>query len=118
MGLYNSTRRDDQVRVNSELTQEKQRCLDAISLAQQGIKVALISSGDAGIYGMAGLFIELIQKLNFQFRPSFAIHPGISSLQLAASLAGAPLMNDFCAISLSDKLTPWETIKKRIKDNL
>jgi len=106
--------RDDQVRINSELTQEKQRCADAISLAQQGIKVALISSGDAGIYGMAGLLIELIQKLETQFRPSFAIHPGISSLQLAAALAGAPLMNDFCAISLSDKLTPWETIKKRI----
>ena len=100
------------------MTQEKQRCLDAISLAQQGIKVALISSGDAGIYGMAGLLIELIQKLDFQFRPSFAVHPGISSLQLAASLAGAPLMNDFCAISLSDKLTPWETIKKRINGAL
>ena len=118
LDLLNPLKRDDQVRINSELTQEKQRCLDAISLAQQGIKVALISSGDAGIYGMAGLLIELIQKLDFQFRPSFAIHPGISSLQLAASLAGAPLMNDFCAISLSDKLTPWETIKKRINGAL
>ncbi len=118
LDLLNPLMRDDQVRINSELTQEKQRCLDAISLAQQGIKVALISSGDAGIYGMAGLLIELIQKLDFQFRPSFAIHPGISSLQLAASLAGAPLMNDFCAISLSDKLTPWETIRKRINGAL
>ncbi len=118
LDLLNPLMRDDQVRINSELTQEKQRCLDAISLAQQGIKVALISSGDAGIYGMAGLLIELIQKLEFQFRPSFAIHPGISSLQLAASLAGAPLMNDFCAISLSDKLTPWETIKERINGAL
>ena len=114
LDLLDPLRRDDQVRINSELTQEKQRCADAISLAQQGIKVALISSGDAGIYGMAGLLIELIQKLDTQFRPSFAVHPGISSLQLAAALAGAPLMNDFCAISLSDKLTPWETIKKRI----
>jgi len=114
LDLLNPLMRDDQVRINSELTQEKKRCADAISLAQQGIKVALISSGDAGIYGMAGLLIELIQKIDTQFRPSFAIHPGISSLQLAAALAGAPLMNDFCAISLSDKLTPWETIKKRI----
>ncbi len=118
LDLLNPLMRHDQVRINSELTQEKQRCLDAISLAQQGIKVALISSGDAGIYGMAGLLIELIQKIDFQFRPSFAIHPGISSLQLAASLAGAPLMNDFCAISLSDKLTPWENIKKRINGAL
>jgi len=114
LDLLNPLMRDDQVRIDSELTQEKQRCADAINLAQQGIKVALISSGDAGIYGMAGLLIELIQTLEIQFRPSFAIHPGISSLQLAAALAGAPLMNDFCAISLSDKLTPWETIKKRI----
>jgi len=118
LDLLNPLMRDDQVRINSELTQEKQRCAEAISLAQQGIKVALISSGDAGIYGMAGLLIELIQKLDTEFRPSFAIHPGISSLQLAAALAGAPLMNDFCAISLSDKLTPWETIKKRINGAL
>ena len=118
LDLLNPLMRDDQIRIDSELTQEKQRCAEAISLAQQGIKVALISSGDAGIYGMAGLLIELIQKLETQFRPSFAIHPGISSLQLAAALAGAPLMNDFCAISLSDKLTPWEIIKKRIKGAL
>jgi len=118
LDLLKPLMRDDQIKINSELTQEKQRCADAISLAQQGIKVALISSGDAGIYGMAGLLIELIQKVDTQLRPSFAIHPGISSLQLAASLAGAPLMNDFCAISLSDKLTPWETIKKRINGAL
>ena len=118
LDLLNPLIRDDQLRIDSELTQERQRCADAISFAQQGIKVALISSGDAGIYGMAGLLIELIQKLDTQSRPSFAIHPGISSLQLAASLAGAPLMNDFCAISLSDKLTPWETIKKRINGAL
>jgi len=118
LDLLKPLMRDDQIRINSELTQEKQRCADAISFAQQGIKVALISSGDAGIYGMAGLLIELIQKLDTQFRPSFAVHPGISSLQLAAALAGAPLMNDFCAISLSDKLTPWETIKKRINGAL
>ena len=118
LDLLSPLMRDDQIRINSELTQEKQRCDEAISLAQQGIKVALISSGDAGIYGMAGLLIELIQKLDTQHRPLFAIHPGISSLQLAAALAGAPLMNDFCAISLSDKLTPWEVIKKRINGAL
>jgi len=110
--------RHDQMRINSELTKEKERCLEAISLAEQGIKVALVSSGDSGIYGMAGLLVELIQKIDISLRPSFLIHPGISSFQLAASLAGAPLMNDFCAISLSDKLTPWEVIEKRINGAL
>ncbi len=118
LDLLEPLMRNDQIRVNSELTQEKQRCHEAISLAEEGIKVAIISSGDSGIYGMAGLLIELIQKLDINFRPSITIHPGISSLQLAASLAGAPLMNDFCAISLSDKLTPWKIIEKRIKGAL
>ena len=118
LDLLEPLRRDDQISINSELTQEKQRCNKAISLAGEGIKVALISSGDSGIYGMAGLLIELIQRLDIKLRPSFSIHPGISSFQLAASLAGAPLMNDFCAISLSDKLTPWENIEKRINGAL
>jgi len=118
LDILDPLRRDDQIRINSELTQEKQRCNEAISLAEEGIKVALISSGESGIYGMAGLLIELIQKLDNGLRPAFTIHPGISSLQLAASLAGAPLMNDFCAISLSDKLTPWETIENRINGAL
>ncbi len=118
LDLLEPLMRDDQIRINSELKHEKQRCADAISLAQEGIKVALISSGDSGIYGMAGLLIELMQKIESSLRPSFLIHPGISSLQLAASLAGAPLMNDFCAVSLSNKLTPWETIEKRINGAL
>ena len=63
---------------------------------------------------MAGLLLELIQKVNKEFRPSFEVHPGISSMQVAAALGGAPLTNDFCSISLSDKLTPWELIEKRI----
>ena len=67
---------------------------------------------------MAGLLLELIQNLDKTVRPSSTIHPGISCIQLAASLAGSPLMNDFCAISLSDKLTPWEIIEKRIKGAL
>ena len=118
LDLLEPLMRNDQIRINSELTQEKERCSKAISLAQEGIKVALISSGDSGIYGMAGLLIEMVQKIDNNFRPYFAIHPGISSMQLAASLAGAPLMNDFCVISLSDKLTPWETIEKRINGAL
>ena len=114
LNLIKPLKRKDQIMIESNLTEERERCEKAIKLAEEGIKVALISSGDAGFYGMAGLFLELIQKVNKDFRPSFEVHPGISSMQLAAAIGGAPLMNDFCSISLSDKLTPWETIEKRI----
>ena len=114
LDLLKPLKRKDQVLIESNLTEEKERCEKAIKLAEEGIKVALISSGDSGIYGMAGLLLELIQKVNKEFRPSFEVHPGISSMHLAAALGGAPLMNDFCSISLSDKLTPWESIEKRI----
>jgi cobalt-precorrin 5A hydrolase/precorrin-3B C17-methyltransferase len=80
--------------------------------------VALISSGESGFYGMAGLLLELLQKIKKKSRPYFEVHPGISSVQLAAALSGAPLMNDFCSISLSDKLTPWSLIEKRIEGAL
>lgn len=114
LDLLEPLQRYDQIRIDSELTEEIDRCKKAINLAEEGIKVAIISSGDSGIYGMAGLLLEIIHKVEKEFRPSLFIHPGISSMQLAASIAGAPLMNDFCAISLSDKLTPWETIEQRI----
>ena len=118
LDLIKSLRRNDQVCIESNLTEEKQRCEKAIKLSQEGIKVALISSGESGFYGMAGLLLELIQKLKKEDRPYFVVHPGISSVQLAAALGGAPLMNDFCSISLSDKLTPWELIQKRIRGAL
>ena len=118
LDLLDPLLREDQIRIDSEITEEKKRCEKAISLAQEGIKVALVSSGDSSIYGMAGLLLELIQNLEKTVRPPFIIHPGISCIQLAASLAGAPLMNDFCAVSLSDKLTPWEIIQKRIEGAL
>ncbi len=114
LNLIKPLARKDQVLLESNLTEERERCEKAIKLAEEGIKVALVSSGDSGIYGMAGLLLELIQKISKEFRPSFEVHPGISSMQLAAALGGAPLMNDFCSISLSDKLTPWEYIEKRI----
>ncbi len=107
--------RDDQVRIESKLTCEKERCLQAIQLAQQGVKVALISSGDVGIYGMAGIALEMYMKYPESHRPLLHIKPGISAVQKAASLIGCPLMNDFCIISLSDLLTPWQVILKRIQ---
>ena len=104
-----------QVRRDGQLTKEWERCSDALALAQQGAKVALVSSGDSGIYGMAGLAMELWLQLPIDERPQFQVHPGISALQLAAARAGAPLMHDFCTVSLSDRLTPWTVIEQRLK---
>jgi len=118
LDLIKPLKRSDQVLIDSKLTEEKERCSKTIKLAEEGIKVALISSGESGIYGMAGLLLELLQKINKKYRPYFEVHPGISSVQLAAALSGAPLMNDFCSISLSDKLTPWSLIEKRIEGAL
>jgi len=118
LDLIKPLKRSDQVLIESKLTQEKERCSKAIKLAEEGIKVALISSGESGFYGMAGLILELLQKIKKESRPYFEVHPGISSVQLAAALSGAPLMNDFCSISLSDKLTPWSLIEKRIEGAL
>ena len=118
LDLIKPLKRADHVLIESKLTEEKDRCTKAIKLAEEGIKVALISSGESGFYGMAGLLLELLQKIKKQYRPYFEVHPGISSVQLAAALSGAPLMNDFCSISLSDKLTPWSLIKQRIEGAL
>ncbi|MFS8778252.1 precorrin-3B C(17)-methyltransferase [Synechococcus sp. W70.1] len=98
------------------ITQEVQRAQRAIALAQQGLQVAVISSGDAGIYGMAGLVLECLARAGWDgIRPSLEVLPGISALQAAAARLGAPLMQDFCAISLSDRLTPWPAIEQRLQ---
>jgi len=118
LDLIKPLKRNDQVLIESKLTEEKERCSKAIKLAEEGIKVALISSGESGFYGMAGLLLEFLQKIKKEYRPYFEVHPGISSVQLAAAISGAPLMNDFCSVSLSDKLTPWSLIEKRIEGAL
>ena len=97
------------------ITQEKQRAERAIKLAQWGLKVAVISSGDCGIYGMAGLVLEILAQQRWDGKsPSVEVFSGITALQSLAAKIGSPLMHDFCAISLSDLLTPWEVIEKRI----
>jgi cobalt-precorrin 5A hydrolase/precorrin-3B C17-methyltransferase len=97
------------------ITQERQRAERAIELAQWGLTVAVVSSGDCGIYGMAGLVLEELQRMSWDGKtPGVQVFPGITALQAAASRVGAPLMHDFCAISLSDLLTPWEAIEKRL----
>ncbi|HIK44303.1 MAG TPA: precorrin-3B C(17)-methyltransferase, partial [Leptolyngbyaceae cyanobacterium M65_K2018_010] len=97
------------------ITQERERAERAIALAQWGLTVAVVSSGDCGIYGMAGLVLEQLQATGWDgTTPAVQVYPGISALQAAAARVGAPLMHDFCAISLSDLLTPWEVILQRL----
>ncbi|WP_072207665.1 precorrin-3B C(17)-methyltransferase [Mastigocoleus testarum] len=98
------------------ITKERQRAQRAIELANWGLIVAVVSSGDCGIYGMAGLVLEELKVCGWDGKtPGIEIFPGITALQAAASRVGTPLMHDFCAISLSDLLTPWEIIEKRLQ---
>ncbi len=97
------------------ITQEQQRADRAIALARWGLSVAVISSGDCGIYAMAGLVLETLEAQGWDgHTPAVTSYPGISALQAAAARVGAPLMHDFCAISLSDLLTPWPVIETRL----
>ena len=104
-----------QLRLDGVLGKEQERCATALAMACQGQRVALVSSGDSGIYGLAGLALACWLNLPEQERPGFAVHPGISALQMAAARLGGPLVHDFCVISLSDKLTPWSTIQQRLR---
>ena len=102
--------------VSMELGQELERAARAVELAQEGRSVAVVSSGDAGVYGMSGPVFRVLADRNWDgARPEVITVPGISALQSAASLLGSPLMQDFCAISLSDLLTPWEAIRRRLE---
>jgi cobalt-precorrin 5A hydrolase / precorrin-3B C17-methyltransferase len=96
---------------------ETERARLALDLAAAGKQVALVSSGDAGIYGLATLVFELVDR---EERRDWAtieivVSPGVSAMQAAAARAGAPLGHDFCAVSLSDLLTPWPTIRTRLE---
>lgn len=99
-----------------ELGEEERRVRTALDLAALGRTVALVSSGDPGIYAMASLVFELLERGGEDSwrRIEIRVSPGISALQAAAARAGAPLGHDFCAISLSDLLTSWEAIERRI----
>ncbi|MCX5891567.1 MAG: precorrin-3B C(17)-methyltransferase [Deltaproteobacteria bacterium] len=103
---------------------EVQRCQAALDRALAGDRVALVSSGDAGIYGMAGLVLEICAARRLKVSPPDAnaevdfyleVIPGVPALAAGAALLGAPLMHDFASISLSDLLTPWETILRRLE---
>ena len=99
--------------VQNGMRKEVDRCQDAIDIAKTGKKGAVISSGDAGIYGMAGLILELITKQELDI--PVKVVPGVTASIGAAAVLGAPIMHDFCHISLSDLLTPWEVIEKRLR---
>ena len=99
--------------IDSGMKREKARAEEAYNYATEGKVVTVISSGDAGIYGMAPLIYEMKREKGSDI--SIEALPGISAFQKAASLLGAPVGHDFCVISLSDLMTPWKLIEKRIK---
>jgi precorrin-3B C17-methyltransferase len=99
--------------VDTGMKKERQRAEQAFQLAEEGKTVVVISSGDAGIYGMAPLIYEMRRER--QSDVAVSVLPGISAFQKAASLLGAPIGHDLCLISLSDLMTPWEVIERRIK---
>lgn len=103
--------------IRTGMTEEIGRARAAVERARDGGKVVLISSGDAGAYGMAGLVFEVLRDLGWKRgdSPELRLIPGMTALNSCGSLVGAPLVHDFCAISLSDLLTPWPIIARRIE---
>ncbi len=98
--------------IASAMGKEVERCRQAVEEAVRGKKVALVSGGDPGIYGMAGLLLQVVGEEPEP--PLVEIIPGVTAAGAAAALLGAPLMHDFAVISLSDLLTPWDAIEKRL----
>ena len=108
--------RPDQERLASPIGDELERAALAIDRAAAGARVVLISSGDVGIYAMAGPVFDTLRARGWTGEhPTVAVVPGISAFQAAAARLGAPISHDFCAISLSDLLTPWEQIERRVR---
>ena len=99
--------------ISSSMMQEIDRCRKALELAAEGKRVVLVCGGDPGIYAMAGLVFELAKSMDSKV--AIDIIPGIAALNSCAAILGAPLMHDFAAISLSDLMTPWEMIERRLE---
>ena len=97
-------------RIQTGMTREVDRCAAALERAKQGRTVAVVSSGDAGVYGMAGLLIELAAGTGVEVE----VIPGITAACSGGAVLGSPLTCDFACISLSDLLTPWEVIERRL----
>lgn len=103
--------------IKTGMTEEIGRARAAIERAREGATVSLISSGDAGVYGMAGLVFQVLKEMGWKRgdSPELRLVPGMTALNSCASLVGAPLVHDSCSISLSDLLTPWPVIERRIE---
>ena len=101
--------------IGTGMMQEIDRCSLAVESAVGGKNTIVVSSGDSGVYGMAGLVLDIVLKYKKEERPEVEIIAGISAVNASASILGAPLMHDFAVISLSNLLTPWELIKKRVE---
>lgn len=103
--------------VGTGMTEEVSRAQEAVRRAEEGQTIAVISSGDAGVYGMAGLVYEVLIERGWSRSAGVQVEviPGISAIQSCSSLLGAPIMHDSCTISLSDHLTPWESIAARVE---
>ena len=101
--------------ISTGMTKEKERCQQAVEAAASGRRVAVVSSGDPGVYGMAGLVLETMESSGLLGKLPVEVVPGITSATASAAKLGAPLMHDFAVISLSDLLTPWETIEARLE---
>lgn len=99
----------DKELINSPMKKEVDRCKDVLKIAKEGKSVSLISSGDAGIYGMAGIMLEIAED-----DMEVEVIPGVTASNAAGAFVGAPIMHDHATISLSDLLTDWELIKKRL----
>ena len=99
------------------MTQEVERAHQCIDLAKSGKIVSLVSSGDPGIYGMAGLIYETLAESGWDPKDDLQVEivPGVSALNSCASIIGSPLMTDFAVVSMSDLLVPWEVIQKRVE---
>lgn len=100
--------------ISTGMKGEVERCRSAVDAARDGRKTAIVCSGDAGIYAMAGLILELLESEGLLEAVEMEVIPGIPAFNAAAALLGAPLMHDFASVSLSDLLTPWEMIEKRL----
>ncbi|WP_321429520.1 precorrin-3B C(17)-methyltransferase [uncultured Methanolobus sp.] len=102
---------DKQEIVRSAMGKEVDRSRKAVELAQDNV-VSMISGGDANVYGMAGLVLEVAEHAGLDVE--VVVLPGVTAITAAASVVGAPIVNDMCTVSLSDLLTPWEVIEKRL----
>ncbi len=96
--------------VSSSMRGERERCMRALELSRSGKRTAMVCSGDAQVYGMASLILELAEESD-----EIEVIPGVTAALSAAALLGAPLSGDFAVVSLSDQLTPWEVIERRLR---